>query len=135
SCGCLAEGNGAGLCRAALRDRLRFRFSADRNLQPYVQPRRVYAALASEEPALERAEQLLARERLDVLRPTVVLGHPRVVVEHSVRLLEPVVELVALEDVVVGAWLVARPVLRVDGSSDGPHPAFLALDPDHDALL
>ena len=30
--------------------------------------------------------------------------------------------------------LVARPVLRVDGTADGPHRPGLPLDPDHDAL-
>ena len=49
-------------------------------------------------------------------------------------MVERVLELVALEHVVGRARLVARPVLRVDGAADAPDAAFLALDPDHDAL-
>src|SRR4029450_11331922 len=93
------------------------------------------ASLPAAEPTLERPEQLLPRERLDVFGPAVVLGHADVVVQDPVRLLQDVLELVSLEDVVVRAWFVARPVLRIDGTPDGPHPAFLALDPDDDALL
>src|SRR5215203_1338409 len=90
---------------------------------------------ATEEPALERAEQLLPGEGLDVLRPPVVLRDASVVVEDSVRLLEDVLELVPLEDVIVASRLVARPILRVHRAPDGPSPALHALDPDDDALL
>ena len=51
-----------------------------------------------------------------------------------VRSVERVLELVALERVVAGPRLVARPVLRVDGATDRPDAALLALDPDHDPL-
>jgi hypothetical protein len=91
--------------------------------------------LAAEEPALERAEQLLARERRDVLRPAVVLRDAKVVFEHLVRLLERVCELVALEDVVVGAGLVRGAVLRVDRAANGPERSFAPFDPDDDALV
>src|SRR6185312_8951787 len=72
---------------------------------------------------------------LDVLGPAIVFGHACVVVEDPVRVVEHVLQLVALEDVVVAAWFVARPVLRVHGASDGPRSALHALDPHHDALL
>ena len=57
-----------------------------------------------------------------------------VVAQDSVRLLERVAELVALEDVVVGTRLVARAVLRVHGPPDGPQGSGTAFDPDHDPL-
>src|SRR5213078_1908336 len=52
-----------------------------------------------------------------------------------VRSRERVLELVALEEIVVAARLVARTVLRVHGASHGPERALLARDPDHDRLL
>src|SRR5213595_38580 len=78
-------------------------------------PRRINTAarayrglnLASEEPALERAEELLPRERPDVLGTSVVLRDPHVVVEDVVRVLDHVLELVSFEDVVVRARRVA----------------------------
>src|SRR6185295_14182144 len=90
---------------------------------------------ASEEPTLERSEQLLARERPDVLRAAVVLGHAKVVLEAPVGLLERILELVALEEVVVAARLVGGAVLWVHGTAHRPDRALAALDPDHDALL
>ena len=65
----------------------------------------------------------------------VALRDLQVVLERLVRSLERVLELEALEDVVVGPRLVARPVLQVHGPADRPDPALLALDPDHDPLL
>jgi hypothetical protein len=70
-----------------------------------------------------------------VLRATVVLGHAQIVLEHAVRVVEGVVELVPLEDVVVPARLVRRPMLGVHGAADRPERAFPPLDPNHDALL
>jgi hypothetical protein len=58
-----------------------------------------------------------------------------VVLERRVGRLERVLELVALEHVVVPARLGARTVVRVDGAPDGPESSGLALDPDDDALL
>src|SRR5436189_899167 len=72
----------------------------------YLRPPSRRLVRPSEEPALERAEQLLAQERLRVDRATVSLEHAHVVLEHVVRMLERVVELVALEDVLVGTGLV-----------------------------
>src|SRR5262245_39596129 len=93
------------------------------------------SAGAPEEPALERAEELLADERLYVDRPTVALEHAHVVLEHVVRPLEGVVELVALEHVLVGPRLVRVAQLRVHRPAHRPDGALLALDPDDDVLL
>ena len=85
---------------------------------------------------LERLEALVARERPQVLGAAVRLGDGHVVLERRVRVLERVVELVALEDVVVGPRLVAS--LRCCGLTARPTAhtrAGLALDPDDDALL
>ena len=93
-----------------------------------------HRATAAEEPALERPEDLAAPERQLARRDAVALGDADVVLERLVRRVERVLELVALEDVVAGARLVARPVLRVDRAADRPDAALLALDPDHDPL-
>jgi len=58
-----------------------------------------------------------------------------VVLERVVRSGQRVLELVALEEIVVAPGLVARPVLRVDSAANSPERALLALDPDHDCLL
>ena len=87
-----------------------------------------------EEPALERPEHLGALERLDAGLLPVLFGDAEVVLEGVVGGVERVLELVALEHVVVGPGLVAFPVLRVDGAAHRPDAALLALDPDHDAL-
>ncbi len=71
---------------------------------------------------------------LDPLVPAVLLEDAHVVLERRICLLERVFELVPLEDVVVGARLVARAVLRVDRAADRPQCTGLALDPDHDPL-
>src|SRR5919109_5283840 len=93
------------------------------------------ASAPTEEPALERPENLRAHERLRVGDSAVVARDADVVLERGVRPLERVLELVALEDVVVAPRCVARPVLRVDGTADRPDAARLPLDPDEDALL
>ena len=49
--------------------------------------------------------------------------------------LECVLELVALEHVVVAPRIVSVPMLRIDRATDGPQGAGLALDPDHDPLF
>jgi uncharacterized protein (DUF2126 family) len=64
----------------------------------------------------------------------VALGNADVVLERVVRGVERVLELVALEEVVAGARLVARAMLGIDGATDRPDAALLALDPDHDPL-
>src|SRR5262249_25102493 len=87
-----------------------------------------------EKPALESREDLLPRERPHTVLHALVLEHAHVVFERRVRLLENVVELVALEEVIVSPRLVARPVLRIDGAADSPESTVLAFDPDHDAL-
>src|SRR5439155_13620845 len=91
--------------------------------------------LAAEEPALEGLEELLSSEPLDRRNAAVLCRDARVVLERGVRALEGVLELVALEDVVIGVRLLAAPVLRIDGAADCPDRARLALDPDHHALL
>src|SRR5690242_4229161 len=70
-----------------------------------------------------------------MLGTAVLLGHADVVFERLVRGLQAVVQLVALEDVVVAARLIARTVLWVDRAPDRPEGARLALDPDDDRLL
>src|SRR5581483_1766407 len=83
---------------------------------------------ATEEEALERAEQLLAPERLHLRAAAVGLRDDGVVLEHRVR------ELVAFPDVVVAARLFALAVLRVHLPADRPHRSGAPLDPDDDAL-
>jgi hypothetical protein len=90
---------------------------------------------SSEEPALEGTEELVAGERPDVLGATVLLRDPQVVLEDGIRLLEGVVEFVALEHVVVRSRLVRRPVLRVHRPSDRPDRAFAAFDPYQNTLF
>src|SRR4051794_7970863 len=89
----------------------------------------------SEEPALERAEQLPAKERPGVGRTAVSLEHAHVVLEHVVRVLQRIVELVALEDVLVRARLVGVAQVGVHGTAHGPDGAGLSLDPDDDPLF
>jgi hypothetical protein len=89
----------------------------------------------AEEPALERLQQLVADERLRVDVAPVLLEDADVVLERRVRRIERVLQLVALEDVVVPPRLGARPMVRIDRSSDGPDRSGLALDPDDDALV
>src|SRR6059058_5786385 len=93
-----------------------------------------FGALPPEEPPLQRAEELLAEERPDLRVGSVLLGDAHVVLERRVRRLERIDQLVALEDVVVPAGLVAAPVLRVDRAADRPQRAGQPLDPDHDPL-
>jgi hypothetical protein len=97
--------------------------------------RRTFRGLATKEPALERLQQLAAGERLQLLRMAVALRHAQVVLERIVRSRERVVELEALEHVIVRAGLVAGSVLGVDSPADSPERATLALDPDEDGLL
>ena len=90
---------------------------------------------STEEPALERSEQLLADEGLHVDGAPVALEHADVVLEHVVRLSEGVVQLVPLEDVLVPPGLVGAAELRIDRAADGPYGTRLALDPDDDPLF
>src|SRR5262249_35988359 len=92
-------------------------------------------ARAAEEPGLERLQALLARERLAVLGAPVALRHREVVLERGVRMLERVVELVALEEIVPRLRRVPVAQVRVDDATDRPDGAGLALDPDRDPLL
>src|SRR5262245_12493095 len=68
---------------------------------------------APEEPALQRPEDLAAPERRLANGRAVALGDADVVLECLVCRIQRILELVAFEDVVVGARLVARAVLRV----------------------
>src|SRR3954471_4401874 len=76
-----------------------------RRPDPGCEPRMAYSLSvppsAPEEKPLERGEQLVAVERLDLRVAAVVLRHHRVVLERLVRRLEAVVELVTLPHVVV----------------------------------
>jgi len=60
----------------------------------------------AEELALEPGDDLLARERRHAAQVSVLLDDADVVLECRVRGVERVVQLVALEEVVVGARLV-----------------------------
>jgi hypothetical protein len=70
-----------------------------------------------------------------MLGAPVALAHGEVVLERRVRLLECVLELIALEDIVACLCGLAVPQLRIDNPADRPHRARLALDPHHDAFL
>src|SRR5512133_1230324 len=70
-----------------------------------------------------------------MLRPSVTLRHAEVGLERLVRGEQTVVELVALEHVVVAPRLVAGAMLRIHRTAHRPQRALLALDPDHDRLL
>jgi hypothetical protein len=70
-----------------------------------------------------------------VLGPAIRLGDGQVVLERRVRLLERIVELVALEDVVVATGSVVVSLVCVHRAADGPDRTGLPLDPDDDALL
>src|SRR4051812_9183871 len=91
--------------------------------------------LPTEEPALERAQALVALEWVRRRRDPVLLRDAEIGVERRVRVLERVVELIPLEHVVVAARLVGPAVLRVDDTADRPDAALLALDPDDHLLL
>ena len=65
----------------------------------------------------------------------VALGDAQVILQGFVGRLERVVELEALEEIVVLARLVTLALRQVDGPAHGPHRALLALDPDHDRLV
>jgi hypothetical protein len=70
-----------------------------------------------------------------VLRSPVVLRDAEVVLEYLVGFLERILELVALEDVVVGPGLVRGAVLGVDRTPHGPERPSPPLDPHDDALV
>src|SRR5262249_16110203 len=89
----------------------------------------------TEEVLLQGLQQLVAHERPDLLVTAVLFEDADVVLERSVRRVERVLELVALEAVVVSARLVARAVLRTDGSTDSPQRTRLAFDPDDDPFF
>jgi hypothetical protein len=90
---------------------------------------------ATEEPAFQGLEQLAAGERPEVLGAAVPFGNAEIVLETVVGRRKSVVELEALEHIVVAPGLVRRTVLRIDRPPDRPQRALLALDPDHDGLL
>src|SRR4051794_13480280 len=71
----------------------------------------------TEEPALERLQQLLARKRADVLRSPIAVRDVEIVGQRAVGLLQRVIELVALEDVVLRA-AAPRRELGVDTPAD-----------------
>src|SRR5262249_10286118 len=89
----------------------------------------------SEEPALERLQHLVLDEGTDMSWNPVFLGHRDVVLEHLVRARDRVVELPALEPVVVPPRLVARTELGIDCAPHGPAAVRSTLDPDHDSFL
>jgi hypothetical protein len=89
-----------------------------------------------EEPLLERLQELVALERADALvEHPVLLEDTHVVLERRVRGLQAVVELEALEHVVVGPRRIAGAVLGVDRTAHGPDGARLPLDPEDDMLV
>jgi hypothetical protein len=70
-----------------------------------------------------------------VVAATVVLGNGEIVLERRVGLLERILELEALEDVVLRARLLHVALLGVHSPADGPERAGLPLDPEDDMLL
>src|SRR5579859_7528952 len=105
------------------------------DLIPRPGPEAPQRLVAAEEPALERPEQLFARELGHTLAVPVLLGDLPVVVQAAVRRLQTIGHLVALEEVVVRPRLVARAQVRVDDTANRPDAAGLALDPDCDPFL
>jgi len=133
----LAEAPDADLERALLELGRSLPIPAERDLAEPVGAR--LRAEGPSRPAVVRLPVALRPAR--TLRRAAVLAAPvplrdrEVVLERGVRLLERVLELVALEDVVDGARRLAVPLLRVDDPADRPDRARLALDPDQDPLL
>ena len=70
---------------------------------PNAEARVAASSLAAEEPALERPSSSSRTNGLTFAAAAVLLGDDRVVLERLVRRVERVAQLVALEDVVVGA--------------------------------
>ena len=97
--------------------------------------RSTFRGLAAKKPALEGLEELVAGEGPELLQAAVSLRDAQVVLQTLVRGKESVLELEALEHIVVAPRLVGGPVLRVYSPADGPERALLALDPDEDGLL
>src|SRR3954469_4235262 len=67
--------------------------------------------------------------------PPVFFGHAEVVFEHFVRGRQTVVQLIALEQVVVAPRLVARTGLRIYRAPDGPPGPLPAVDSHADRLF
>src|SRR5664280_372307 len=88
-----------------------------------------------EEPALEPSQDLLARERLQIGLDSFFARDAQVVAKRSVGLVQGVVQLEAVEDVVLLLRLVAVAELWIDHATDGPKRVGLVFDPESDALL
>jgi hypothetical protein len=89
----------------------------------------------AKEPSFQRLQKLVAGEGPELLLAAVALRDAEVVLQALVRGEERVLELEALEHVVVSSRLVRLPVLRVHRPAHGPERPLLALDPDEDGLL
>src|SRR5947208_1261854 len=94
----------------------------------------VRASGVAEEPALQRLQQFVLSERTDLLVDPFFGRDREVVGKRVVRSLERVAELVAFEDVVVGARGGVGTISRIDRSADRPERTRPALDPDDDLL-
>jgi hypothetical protein len=70
-----------------------------------------------------------------VVFDAVALGDGEIVLERRVRLVEGVLELVPLEDVVLGARSLHVAELGIHGPAHGPESAGLPLDPEDDMLF
>ena len=88
-----------------------------------------------EEPAFERLEDLFPREGGNLLFDPLLARDAQVVAKRSVRFGEGIVQLKALEDVIVVARPVVGAELRVDRAADRPERLWLVLDPEDDAFL
>jgi hypothetical protein len=70
-----------------------------------------------------------------VLGTPVAFRHAEIVLQRVVGSRKRILQLVALEQVIVAPRLVRRTVLWIDGPADGPKSSVLALDPDDNGLL
>ena len=91
--------------------------------------------LPVEEPALQKRQHFLPRERPCVRGSPVPLEHADIVLERLVAAIESIVELEPFEDHVLRTGLVRLTKLRVHDPTHGPDRSRASLDPDDDPLF
>src|SRR5207253_11103331 len=92
------------------------------------------APRAAKEPLLDRLPQPGPREGPDAPCVPGPLRDREVVLERFVALLQRTAQLVALEHEILGPRPLRLPPVRIHSAADGPDPALLPLDPDHNRL-